>query len=168
MERQRIKPCHVTEMISAFMDGELSDNDKQIVDQHLKDCAVCRKEYAALKSVDHLLCEINPIEPSSDFNRRFWKEVDAQAAKKTPWSIFKDFSWGRHPSLVSAAAALLIVTGSFMAYRSMTPELDSSGLDPTAQLIAQNMMLFSDYEIIENLDLLENWEEIMDMEEHVN
>jgi hypothetical protein len=30
------------------------------------------------------------------------------------------------------------------------------------------MMLFSDYEIIENLDLLENWEEIMDMEEHVN
>ena len=158
----------MTEMISAFMDGELSHKDKQLVDRHLKDCAGCRKEYDALKSVDNLLCSINPIEPSSDFNRRFWKEVDTQAAKKTPWSMFKDFSWGWHPSLVSAAAALLIVAGSFVAYRSMTPGRDSSGLGPTEQLIAQNMTFYSDYEIIENLELLEHWEEIMNLEEQLN
>jgi putative zinc finger protein len=168
MERQIIKPCHVTEMISAFIDGELSHKDKQLVDQHLKDCAVCRKEYDTLKSVDNLLCNINPIEPSSGFNRRFWEEVDVQAAKKKPWSIFKDFSWGWHPSLVSAAAVMLIVTGSFMAYRLMPPELDSFGLDPTDQLIAQNMTLYSNYEIIKNLELLENWDEIMNLEEQIN
>lgn len=173
MERKISKPCHVTEMISAFMDGELSHKDKLFVDQHLKDCAVCRKEIDALRSLDNLLCDIKPIEPSMDFSRRFWKEVDVRTAKKAPWSIFKDFSWGWRPSLVSAAAALLIVSGSFMAYRSTTPALEPfglgpSGLDPTGQLIAQNMTLYSDYEIINNLELFENWEEIMNQEETLN
>ena len=168
MEREISKPCHVTEMISAFMDGELSQKDKLFVDRHLKDCAVCRKEIDALRSLDNLLCDIKPIEPSMDFSRRFWKEVDVRAAKKTPWSIFKDFSWGWHPSLVSAAAALVIVAGSFMAYRSTSPTLDFSNLDPADQLIAQNMTLYSDYEIINNLELFENWEEIMNQEETLN
>jgi len=168
MEGQTKKPCHVTAMISSFLDGELSHKDKQFVDEHLMACSECRKEYDALKSVDILLCGINPIVPSSDFNQRFWKEVDGRADRKTPWSIIKDFSWGWRPSLVSAAAVMLIVSGSFMFYRSVTPELDSSRLDPTDQLIAQNMMLYSNYEIIENLELLENWEEIMNLEEQLN
>jgi predicted anti-sigma-YlaC factor YlaD len=150
------------------LDGELSQKEKQLVSRHLKDCAVCRKEYEVLKSLDNLLCGFNPIEPSSDFNQRFWKKVDARAAKKTPWSMLKGFSWGWHPSLVSAAAVMLIVSGSFFFYRFVPTTHNSSVPDPMDQLIAQNMTLYSDYEIIENLDLLENWDEIMTMEEQLN
>ncbi len=167
MERQMIKSCHVTEMISVFIDGELSHKDKQFVDQHLKDCAICRKEYDALRSLNNLLCDIKPIEPSSDFSRRFWKEVDAREAKKTPWSVFTNFTWGWRPSLVSAAAAMLIVTGTIMFYRSVAPVLDHP-MNPADQLIAQNMTLYRDYEIINNLELFENWEEIMHLEEQIN
>ncbi len=165
-----MKPCNVTEMISSLIDGELSPKDTESVRQHLEDCVICRKEFDALKSVDNLLRDVKPVEPSYDFARGFWKKVDALDARKTKtdarktkkslWPIFNDFSWGLRPSLVSAAAVILIAAGTVIFYRSAPP-----ALDPTGMLIAENMALYSDYEIIDNLELFENWEEIIKLDE---
>lgn len=152
--------CNVTEMIALLIDDELSQKDRAFVVRHLDDCAICKKEYDALQSVDALLRDIKAVEPSLDFARRFWQKADAIDSKKGQWAIFKNFLWGWRPSLVYAAALLLIAAGSVVFYRSAPPEFD-----PTGMSIAENMALYDDYEIINNLELFENWEEIIALEE---
>ncbi|MBC2714377.1 MAG: hypothetical protein HF978_03625 [Desulfobacteraceae bacterium] len=160
MDKKMKKSCNVTDLISPFIDGELSPKDNASVLQHLESCAICRKEYDALKSVDKLLCDIKPLEPSFDFAREFWKKVDTLEAKKSRWSILKNLSWGWRPALGAVAALLVIASGSVIYYRSAP-----TTLDPTGMLIAENITLYSDYEIINSLELLENWEEIITLEE---
>ena len=158
--------CNIKDLISSLIDGELSHKETESVRQHLASCDICRKEFDALKSLDNLLCGIKPVEPSHDFDREFWKKVDALytidalKTKKQPWSILKGFSWGWQPALGAVAAMLVVAAGTVISYRSAPTELD-----PTGMLIAENITLYSDYEIINNLELLENWDEIIIVEE---
>ncbi len=147
-------------LISQLIDGELSLQKTESVRRHLTDCAVCRKEFDVLKSLDSLLCDIKPVESSYDFARNFWNKIDALENKKQQWSFFKKNSWGWRPALGAVAALLVIATGTVISYRSAP-----TALDPSIILISENMALYRDYEIVNNLELLENWDEILAMGE---
>lgn len=158
--------CKITDLISSLIDGELSHKETESVRQHIASCDICRKEFDALKSLDNFLCDIKPVVPSHGFDRGFWKKVDALntidalKTKRPPWSIFKDFSWGWRPAMGAVAALLMVAAGTVIPYRSAPTDLD-----PTGMLIAENITLYSDYEIINNLELFENWDEIIIVEE---
>jgi len=169
MDKKMKKSCNMIDLISPLIDGELSPKDNASVLQHIESCAICRAEFNSLKSIDNMLRNIKPIEPSFDFARGFWKKIDALDAlktKKSRWSISNLLSWrwrwGWRPSLVSAAAAavLLIVAGT-VSYKQSAP----SAVDAMGMLISEDVALYSDYEIINNLELFENWEEIIIVEE---
>ena len=46
---------HVTDLLAAYHDGELSSNRRHLVDKHLQDCQTCRAELEALGELSSLL-----------------------------------------------------------------------------------------------------------------
>lgn len=143
------------------MDGELSGESAAAVRRHLAECQACRNEYEALKSMDNLLRSVPDISPSADFSRNFWKKADALEIRRAWWvSFFNGLFAALRPSLAAASAVVILVAGSIFFYRS-GPE----NHDAVMPVIAENMTFYGDYEIVQNLELFENWEEITSLEE---
>ena len=167
--KNRQTPCKITKRISLLIDNELSEKDEDSVRRHMAVCGVCRKEYEALISVNRLLREQTPLEPSDDFARNFWKKADAIEAKKARWRVLTPLaSWGWQSSLVSAAAtALIIIAAGTVYFRQAS--YHNQPINPTAipvdMRVAEDMPLYENYEIIENLDLFEHWDEINSIKE---
>ena len=154
------KPCRVEKLLSSFLDGELSEKEAAFVRQHLATCPECQKEYESLQSVDQMLLGLKEVAPSYDFARGFWQKVDVRQAKKARWSFPQYFHWGWRPSFVTAITVLFILSGVILFQKSQ-----HSSIDPAGILIAENLELYSDLEVIERLELFENWDEIIGMED---
>jgi anti-sigma factor RsiW len=65
--------------LSAYLDGELPDEDRKKVDKHLQICHACRQLVSELEMTDSLVkdtlsCELSP-EPDLT---GVWEEIEAQ------------------------------------------------------------------------------------------
>ena len=93
----------------AFLDGELGDDERRPVADHVATCLTCRSEVERLSTVQRWVGTLPPITPSATFTDDFWRRV---AAEPTPiasrrhrasalrWSI---------PALAAAAVLALAV-----------------------------------------------------------
>jgi hypothetical protein len=92
------------ELLSAYLDGELDREHTNMVEEHLKACAICRKELETLRQLDTHVRNMHIEEPSRDFvftmNRRVMDRI--QRRRKFPWFRLS-------PVLVPVAVAALIV-----------------------------------------------------------
>ncbi|MBD3246067.1 MAG: hypothetical protein GF333_03555 [Candidatus Omnitrophica bacterium] len=61
---------HIKELLSAYLDGELSVDQRQRVEEHLFACAGCRQELDELKSVSGLLRSMGDDRAPADFRDR--------------------------------------------------------------------------------------------------
>ncbi|MFZ2632662.1 MAG: zf-HC2 domain-containing protein [Desulfosalsimonadaceae bacterium] len=156
--------CKITSMISAFADGQLSGKDSARVVRHLEVCDVCREEYAAFRSINRLLCEVPDLTPSPGFDAGFWRKLGEMEKKKAQGPWFKWRDWGFRPAWAVAAATAMIVFGVLMYRQSPLPSPDEAG-DAAGLLMAEDIELYDDFEIIQHIDLLEQWETISSMEE---
>jgi hypothetical protein len=92
------------ELLSGYLDGELDDEQKARVEDHLKECSACQEELEALRQIDdHVKDEVFE-EPSREFvftlNRRVMDKIRPSARR----SLFR-FA----PVFVPVAAAFLIL-----------------------------------------------------------
>lgn len=165
MREKEKNSCNVKKMVTLLVDGELSRKDREFVTRHLKECGICQKEYDALKSMDNLLLDLAPVEPSRDFSRKFWQKVDAMEQKKSQWRILQDFALYWRPALATAAGVAVIAAGSLMLYKSGLHPSGSPAPGPADMLLAGNINLYRDFDMINNLELFEHWEEIVKPEE---
>lgn len=151
-------PCDVEKLLSAFMDGELSEKEVQHVTAHLESCAACRDQLAQLSAADDLIQGLETIEPSADFDRTFWSKVDKLEARRQNrwWMGFLRPNW--RPALATGLAAGLVVGVYFFT------NLDQ-GVSPEDRFVAENVEFLNDYELIRDLEILENWEALEAMEE---
>jgi predicted anti-sigma-YlaC factor YlaD len=67
-------PKHITELLNAYLDGELKDSQIQHVETHLVECQDCRGELEALARLSSLLHEV----PTPEFtpSERFAAQVN--------------------------------------------------------------------------------------------
>jgi len=151
-------------MLSAYADGQLSEKDRSRVARHLAVCDLCRKEYAAIQSLDRLLCEGEDLTPSPGFAAEFWRNAGGLQKPKARrrWLSWRD--WGFGPVWAAAAATMVLVFGVLLyqqtSYRSLEVAIDAPGL-----LLSEDLELYENFEIIEHLDLLEQWEALSSMED---
>ncbi|MEA2060514.1 MAG: zf-HC2 domain-containing protein [Thermodesulfobacteriota bacterium] len=164
MKEKQKNTCKVKKKITLLLDAELSRKESEFVMEHLKDCPVCQKEYEALKSMDNLLRDLKPVTSSRDFPRQFWQKVEAGEENQKRWRIFSNFGFKWRPALAAAACVAVIAAGSLMSSKS---ELHPPGMPTNAAdiIVAQNFNFYRDYDIINNLELFEHWEEIIKTEE---
>ena len=64
----KVTGCNsVRELLSPYIDGELSVRERQFVDRHIESCQLCREELESLQKTINLVQHIQVIEPRRSF-----------------------------------------------------------------------------------------------------
>ena len=98
----------VKEKLSASIDNELKDNDRQKIEQHLANCPLCRQEARFLSLAWNALEVWEKIEIPDNFEVRFWQRVREREPKKLP---IKRLIRRIVEISVPAAAVIILVMG---------------------------------------------------------
>ncbi|MGE5233319.1 MAG: anti-sigma factor family protein, partial [Acidobacteriota bacterium] len=96
-----------TEILSAYLDGQLSAAERGRVESHLQGCADCARRLAGLRSAIASLQSLDRVEPPAEL----FAEVRRRAAQVAPESAGGPLAWiawpARHPGFAGASLAVL-------------------------------------------------------------
>jgi anti-sigma factor RsiW len=131
-------------MLSAYLDGELPDEDREKVDKHLETCQVCRELVSEFEMTGSLVKDTlsREVPPEMDLTR-VWEEIETQVFSRPPlWYRIK--SVVRRPvvwlpaAVASAAAAALVFV--LPMHREQAP-MAISRVESVSSQTGQVMML---------------------------
>ncbi len=154
----------VKENVSAFLDGELSAQERQHVGGHLRLCSLCKKEYEHLTGAVAIMREWHGISPSETFDRQFQKKLQKQRRRlrrgrgRIP-AFIQHLPAPYRLALATAMSLLLIVLGGLLLIPKPTY------LNPYEIGLARNLDLLQNFEVIRYRDGLENFDIINAMDE---
>ncbi len=100
---------HVEPMLSAYLDGELTTQDRHAVRAHLDACEACRTELASLQSLSTLLAA--EVEPDPGFLARFRANRDRVIENAMPWLVWRRLALRLVPVAMAAIVVALAVLG---------------------------------------------------------
>lgn len=143
----------------AYMDKELSEKDARYTAEHITSCAECRQEFQQLHDVFETLPTVPLLQPSDDFDRVFWEKVRS-IRHATPnreqgkwFSEVVSFCCARRMSFAASAVfAVFICAISFFA------------LNPRHEIPQNELVIAKDIELFSNMDVIENSEALDDFE----
>lgn len=153
-----INPCKDESVLSALADGELTQEETAIVQLHLESCSVCRQRFEFFRNADQTIQDMGGLEPSPDFDRAFWRKVaDLESQKKSRFRL-SSMMTGWRPIFATGMAAAAVVAILIYSGQHKTPSQDEA-------LIVQNMELLQDYDVIDQLDMFEHWNDLQTMKD---
>jgi len=82
MDHQKIK-----ELISSYIDGELHSRDKQMVDEHLKQCAECRKEFEEMGKFEEVMGKMQFKKPQKEVWEVYWSTIYNRLERRIGWIL---------------------------------------------------------------------------------
>ena len=144
----------------ALLDDQLGPDARERVEAHLADCPGCQAELAALRNALGVVDALPATAPAADLQARF----EARLARERAGFLGASWAWLRRPvpalAMGSGLAALALV-----AVLVMRPgDLAEGQIDAA---IVNNMELFTDYEAIQHLDLLEDMDVLEALDDEV-
>ncbi len=113
--------------LSAFLDGEVSDEERIEISKHIKSCDHCQKELESLSHVSDSLDLIEEIQVPPYFLVHLKQRIAEQESRKVIQSPF--VTWARRVAVPVGAAALIIFSlflGDYMGkaiYQSRIEDL---------------------------------------------
>jgi hypothetical protein len=111
---------HVSELLSAYIDGALGVRDVERVKVHLDGCVACMREYQGLQHVQRLLRTLPDPAPRTGFGDRLhWRLARAAAVRRRSLldGAIGSVPFRRGWSLrLAVAAALLVLLGAPSAW----------------------------------------------------
>jgi anti-sigma factor RsiW len=75
-------------MLSAFLDGELTQADGQRVRLHLEDCAECREALAEMQRIQSLTRTMTFPVPRDEILDGLERRLSVQAPQRAGWGVF--------------------------------------------------------------------------------
>ncbi len=158
------KLCSVFQKNSiAYLDGELPAHQARSIAEHLAACSDCRHELDRLRAALQQLPELPLIQPSREYDRIFWDKIRALRSKKVERRDgFFASAWllltRRTGIAATATVAVCLSLATFFALRF------PRDLSRDEIMIARDIELFSNLELIENSDALEHFEVIKQLD----
>jgi hypothetical protein len=110
------------DMMMAYLDDELDSEQKQVFEEHLASCAVCRGELEEFKRLNRITDEVKFVEPEERIWRQYWSGVYNRIERGVGWILF------------SISAILLLIYGGFKAIEELIK-------DPTVDIILKAGLL---------------------------
>ena len=150
------RPCKEEVLLSAYLDGELSKSQSDAIAKHLESCPQCRQTLASLKHTDDMVQGLAALEPSAQFDRTFWQQVDALEKRRKRYAWLRYLFSGWRPVLTCGLAGIVAVVIFASGNKALSPE---------EMFIAEHMELLENFDMIGNLEMLEHWESIEAMRE---
>jgi hypothetical protein len=130
------------------MDGELPEEKTRLVKNHITGCATCSAEFESLEKTRTFLHSLDEVDVRTDFDRKFWKKVDDLENRKIP-VIFGGWLAGRwRHGLTPLLATLILILGISYVNHSRNNSFKNA-------MFMDQMDLFADYDVVNNLDVLE-------------
>ena len=74
-------------LLSGYVDGELSDDQRQEIETHLQECADCRRQFDELVSIKERLTMIKFKEPPDLELQRYWSGVYNRLERGAGWIL---------------------------------------------------------------------------------
>src|SRR5580704_8457975 len=129
--------------ILAYVDERFKESERLEMEKHLSACGACQLRVNEFRAVTSLLDEVPQIEPSAAFDVRVRSRVAAEPVKQSWWAWFAP-----SPRVAFAASMLLLATVWIGARQGR----------PVAQSPAADEQIASDLPVLENYDVLSNFE----------
>ncbi len=124
---------HDLELLSAYIDGQLSAEERRAVERRLGEEAELRQAYEELRATVQALRDLEPLRPP----RSFTLDPAKAAAQRPPVARL---GWGRLLQAVGVFASVLIVAiGALYVLGSMGAGAPSMAVQPTAAPAAEPM-----------------------------
>ena len=111
MEHEKIK-----ELISSYHDGVLSEEQKNLVGEHIKQCDSCRKELEEMGKFEEVMDKMELKKPPKEVWQIYWSSVYNRLERRFGWI------------LLSIGAIILLFYGGYKAIEGIIQ-------DPTIPLI---------------------------------
>ncbi len=103
-------------------DGSIAADRRPAVERHLATCAACRALVADLRTVRAAARTLEPRLPSPQVWTRIAAAVAAESRPRSRWHWLDFGSVGMRPVLSAAALVLILVGGSWLAFRDAVTE----------------------------------------------
>ena len=142
--------------ILPYVDGRLKAGEVKEMEAHLKTCAACELRVNEFRALSGLLDELPQIEPSGAFDARVRARVAAEPVKQSWWSVFAP-----SPRVAFAASMLLLAT-VWLGWRQ------NETLAPSNPGVEQEAQMMSDLPVLENMDVLANFDALSDLPQPVS
>jgi anti-sigma factor RsiW len=101
-----MKCSKIKKRLTAYLDGELSDEEQQVISEHVKSCVSCQQELESLKIVSRTLADLDDVEVTPYF--RIHLKTRLRDEKTGDGKTFSFLEWIRRATIPVAAAALFI------------------------------------------------------------
>ena len=75
------------DLLSGYVDGELSDDQRRQIETHLQECADCRRQFDGLVSIKERLTMIKFREPPDLELERYWSGVYNRLERGAGWIL---------------------------------------------------------------------------------
>lgn len=103
-------PVNIKEYMHEYLDGEISPEHKQILQDHLAICSDCQKHLHELEKTTALVQSMSHIKALDDFTL---KVIEKLPKEKKKVGIKRWFS--HHPFLTAAAVFVILMSGSLFS-----------------------------------------------------
>jgi anti-sigma factor RsiW len=104
--------------LSAYIDNELKDTEKLVIERHIHSCAVCAQELKILLNNEVYVKQLTPLRLSDNFQTALTEKLAAEAGKADKqtgfWGMFARF-WIPVPVI---CAAMII---AFIGFTALSP-----------------------------------------------
>lgn len=104
----------VRKKLVAYIDEELKEKQRLLVERHLLECTECRKEADLLNKTFYFLKNQQPLEPSKNFEANLWKRIYSVEKKEAAPHPLKRATYIILPAAVAAALIIGVFMGSLV------------------------------------------------------
>lgn len=77
----------VKELLSAHLDGELTQVDSQRVRVHLEDCEECRRRFKQLGELKRITSDLKFVDPPEDKMNELEQRLSVQTPRRIGWGL---------------------------------------------------------------------------------
>jgi len=88
VNQKRLSDQHVGELLSGYIDGELTQQERQRVTLHCEGCGECRQNLAELRTLRERIGKSHLSEVGEDKWRETMKDPTVQTSRRIGWILF--------------------------------------------------------------------------------
>lgn len=103
-------PEYVVHYMHAFLDGEITNKEERLMNEHLKQCEECRNTFEELEKTVILFEGVNGLGAPTGFVSGVTTKLPKQPVKKNPTRWLR-----QHPFMVAASLFLLLMSASLFS-----------------------------------------------------
>jgi len=120
----------VQEKLSAYVEGDVSSDEKRRIEQHVNSCQECRTALGDLKNTGELVRGLEEVEPPAWLTEKIMARVRAEEGRKR--GIFRKLFYPLHVKVpIEALATVLIAVVAVYVFRAAEPEMKRAQVHPS-------------------------------------